>query len=147
MRFPCEPEAHQASPVPHLRRIDETAPIVQCHMVIGEDVAGTELELNGVGGIVQQPVEGVEGCALAIAERPTAAVVAWFDVQAVVADADAVGGVGEDRSNRYRVLARLGLVRAVLRHRLAGVLDQVDAVALPVLRLRPSLFCGCGPPR
>jgi hypothetical protein len=83
-------------------------------MVIREDYrTGVEREFHVVGGIVDDAVEGVERLALACGQRAAAAVVAAFDVQAVVADADALGGVGEDRPNRDRVLARLGLVRTV----------------------------------
>jgi hypothetical protein len=84
------------------------------HVVVGEeDVAGIEFELNGVGGIVQGAVEDVERLALAVAQRPSGQVVAQLDVEAVVANADALRGVGEDRAERYRLLARSGLLRAV----------------------------------
>src|SRR6185312_895525 len=125
LRLAGEPQPDQAAPVLHLGRVDEAAPVVQCHVVVGEeDVAGAKREFGRVGGVVEDAVEGVECLALARAQRPASQVVAQFDEQAVVADADAVSRFGEDRADRDRVLARCGLLRAVEAELTVEFVDQ-----------------------
>src|SRR3954469_24002212 len=90
-RLSCEPQADQAAACLRLGGVDETAPVVQCRVVVSEeDIAGRERELDEVGRVVEGTVEGIERLALTVAQRLTAAVMAQFDVQAVVADVHAV---------------------------------------------------------